>query len=839
MSSSAASNSDARASLSRRSRTRTRSKTVSASSSPAPDVTSFQPSPYPAAFSRPHGVRDSVLTHDSGFTGASSSIYPPSTSTASGTDSPPSPRSLVDQLDNNDVSSFDPELEHEYDGDDVSYRLRLLVKNNYFLPPAHAKPSPSDLAASDSLKRAAKPPSPPTFFDLFRRARSKSRSKPSTPTGGTQQAFDLRTSSDPAVLSPQEPRGLTLSQTPRPPGRVVVVRERMPDIATAAKQAEQEMKARVPAVREASSSPADVIDPTDAVDLPPPSAAYPFAVQASALHEMGVQDSVGAAALADRLPPPHSPGGISVDGDWRRDLLRAAVDYSLNSTDALVSPRHKSTSLASPTMTDSSVGRMLPPRPPRSPNRPTSPGVNIGQRIVSPPLDQDSYSACTSRAEDDIETEEAPRTSSTIPVRVETPSMPLTPLAPPPRKVVNPLYSISQTSLPMGQVSAPATDHPLESTPRLSDSYEAGVRHAMLSPPLIRPDECLARTSLDSDATSFYSDEVDDINIVRSSSSRERPSFSVSAQPSPTQSAFHDALNQPPVVTRPPRTSSLRGSLDHPSCPSPGPIPRDSMASPPTQSTLEILAPPPTTPPFPTIVGSSETTEIHASPPSSPPFSLSKHRGASPLSLAIPRHHAEAGPRSAPPAASFFDSIQSQPNAMDDLDSSDEDDSDEGGDTSQLPAPVYTNQRTRAISSIPPASSNSSSRSLLMRLGNNSTPYVSQSGEGHSQPVSNVPKLNAFFTQRRGTRGGKSDQGHGPPTSTFDFYQYAQQQKSTSPTAEAGFSRRPQTAPRATNPREQESLRRLDGMLIQHMEAERASIRRIATNLSTNAKRMQ
>ncbi|KAF7327627.1 hypothetical protein MKEN_00342000 [Mycena kentingensis (nom. inval.)] len=918
--SSVASTASAGASLSRRPRTRTRSKTASAS--PAADTTSFPlpPSPnpvpfvaepaemspresrYPAAMSRvpsiPNdlaggGGRDSVYTTGSGFTGGSSSIYPPS-STASGTESPPSPRSLAEQLDNQAVSSFDPEAEHEYDGDDVSYRLRLLVKNNYFLPPAHAKPSPSDLAASDTLKRAAKSPTTPNFFDLFKRSRSKSRSKPSTPTGGPHQPFDLtvpalRNSDVASPYGSQETRGRTSTQTPRSPnsppdpsGRVVVVRERMPDIATAAKQAEQEMKARGAAISPLPRpSPVDVVDPTDAVDLPPPSAAYPFAVQASALHDMGVQDSVGAAALADRLPPPCSPGGLSANENWRKDLLHAAVNYSLNnSTEVLTSPQeNKDNLLASPTTLAStdSTGKFVPPRPPRSPNRTLSPGFQIGQRITSAlPSDEGSSSASTSRAEDAVsQPEESPRGSVTIPSRVETPSMQFTPLTPPPRKLVNPIYSISQTSLPLA--SAGSTDGLLEPAPRLSESYEVGVRHGMLSPPLIRrePD---GRTSLDTDTTSFYSDQAGDVVEGRASiSSSSRPSLTLSAQPSPTRSAFRDALDTAPAVERPPRSSSLRGSVDFPSCPSPGPIPRDSMASPPPRvsSSLahftplsppprfgqrfnrapppislamsipdapEILAPSPTSPPLPTeqvAPQPNEPVQILAPPPStppfphfgepsSPPFPILGRRGASPLALSIPRQFVDAGPRSAPPVTSFFDSVHNQPNAMDDLDSSDEDDSDD--DLEPPPAtPVFMHPQTRAIPNVPPPppSFNSSSRSLFMRLGNHSTPYVSRSSDGEDRkPVGNTPKSNAFFTERR------SEQGHGPPTSSFEFYRYAKPKRS--PT-EAGPSNAPQTAISA---KELESRRRLDGMLIQHMEAERASIRRITTSMSTNAKKV-
>ncbi|KAJ7448848.1 hypothetical protein B0H11DRAFT_2247488 [Mycena galericulata] len=90
----------------------------------------------------------------------------------------------------------------------------------------------------------------------------------------------------------------------------------------------------------------------------------------------------------------------------------------------------------------------------------------------------------------------------------------------------------------------------------------------------------------------------------------------------------------------------------------------------------------------------------------------------------------------------------------------------------------------------------------------------------------------SFFTERR---SGKSDQGHGPrgpPTSTFDFFQYRQQHPLISPPSEPSAPRRPRTGDQAvrdwqTNQKAQESLRRLDGMLIQHMEAEKDTIKRL------------
>ncbi|KAJ7727283.1 hypothetical protein DFH07DRAFT_1066546 [Mycena maculata] len=846
-----------------------------------PGISTGQVKPLPSAFSRVPSipqlydlgnghVRDSVHSQESGFTqsGGSSSLYPASTSTASGTESPPSPRSIAEQEGNNDVSSFDPELElQEYDGDDVSYRLRLLVKNNYFLPPAHSKPSSSDFAATVNSKKASRPPPTPTFFDMFR----KSRSKPSTPTGAGQ-TFDfltpaLRTTSDSTTVSaysPQQPRRRSSSQAPThpralqdPSGRVVVVREKMHDIATAAKQAEQEMKARGNRREESlgGHSEVEVIDPTDAVDLPPPSAAYPFAVQAAALHGMGVQDSVGAAVLADRLPP-RSPGGSSGDDDWRKALLHAAVNHSLNNSSGV---------LASPTQ----AKHMSP----------ASDKPMLGQRIISLPTVEHRVSSALSSQDYPDEPGDAPRSSTCLPLRVETPLMPITPLAPPPRRqLVNPLYSISQTSLPTNleptaRSLSSAQVRKIESTPRLSDSYESDVqRHALISPPLISRESSEGssrerpRTSSDSNA-SFYSEEEKDEALPRPSISSSnldpRPSLSIYSRPSPTTSAFQDALMHPPVVNPPPRKSSL----DQHRLPSaPSPVPRDSMASPPPRVSSSLahimpLSPPPRSsslaqriappsrlpPPIPTFPPAQSESEILDPGPSTPPFPLSDRRGGKSLVLEIPQTN-HPSIRSAPAPStppSFFDSIQNQPNAMDDLDSSsDDDDESYQGDPEPPHTPLFVNPRTRAVSNMP--SGSSSAKSLLMRLGNHSTPYVSRSADGHSpvvpkshKPVGNIPVAGSFFSDRK---SGKSDQGHGPPTSTFDFYQYAQQHPLLSQRpAESSTSRRPHTTDQVvrdwqTSQKAQESLRRLDGMLIQHMEAEKDTIKRIATNLQSNAR---
>ncbi|KXN91731.1 hypothetical protein AN958_12583 [Leucoagaricus sp. SymC.cos] len=337
---------------------------ISKAAKQASQLASIETSYNPAlsAFSRDPeltpNIRDSFSTQKSS---TSSSFYPPSTSTLSGPESPASPRTAAEeplQQPNIALLTEDFEEMQGYDGDDVAYRLRLLVNNSYFLPPAHMKPSPQDFAASMNAKKPQKP-SAPTFLDIFRVGKSKS--KPTTPVAPTfGNGPMLRTTSD-SIAAPFALRNQ--SRAPQPPhisahpangsvdrGRVVVVRERMSNIAVAAKQAEQEMKTRNArrdqgTERARQQSPitpqtpefGDVVDPTDAVDIPLPASNYPFAVQASALHGLGVHESLGAAILADRLPPnsPGSPGMSSVygvDDHWRKALLQEAVHHSLDNT---------------------------------------------------------------------------------------------------------------------------------------------------------------------------------------------------------------------------------------------------------------------------------------------------------------------------------------------------------------------------------------------------------------------------------------------------------------------------------------------------------------------------
>ena len=139
----------------------------------------------------------------------------------------------------------------------------------------------------------------------------------------------------------------------------------------------------------------------------------------------------------------------------------------------------------------------------------------------------------------------------------------------------------------------------------------------------------------------------------------------------------------------------------------------------------------------------------------------------------------------------------------------------------------------------------------LMRLGNHSTPHISRtarSAAGHrapmpfgvrdrKQPIANVPQTKPFFVQQR---SGKSDQGQNAPVSSFDFYKYSQQH-ARDPSTDVTGPERPGTAgsSRSNKPTRSatadESLRRLDGLLQQHMVAEKDTIRRIAKTLQSSS----
>ncbi|KAJ3734276.1 hypothetical protein DFJ43DRAFT_1152475 [Lentinula guzmanii] len=438
-------------------------------------------------------VRDSMITQESEQT--NNSTFYPLSSLSSATASPRSPTYSERSMQIEDFKSFDD--------DDVSYRLRLLVNNNYFLPPAHSKPLPTQMTPTTN-PNASKKPTAPTFLDYFRIGRSKS--KPPTPTSesGTGQALTpaLRTTSDATAVSGLPMQMQTAASTSSAPprtsnsarpadrsGRVVVVREKMADLASAAKQAELDMKVRslqrdsrrdqvvnLPSID-------DVIDPTDAVDLPLPSSAYPFAVQTSNLHGLGVNESVGAAALASRLPPPRdrspalsSMGPDDDDDDWKRALLKAAVGHSFDNLNVAA----EGALARSPRSPSSSIISSLPPvSATTSPVPAISNSVaagRINKKIISSPIHLDttltkspSIHSASYIQTNTFTNHPRPRgwsspasptspsaAPSPIPIRTETP-LTLVPLMPPPRssrspkspkrEIINLVYSISQTDL--------------------------------------------------------------------------------------------------------------------------------------------------------------------------------------------------------------------------------------------------------------------------------------------------------------------------------------------------------------------------------------------------------
>ncbi|KAF8199571.1 hypothetical protein BJ912DRAFT_949473 [Pholiota molesta] len=849
----------------------TQSTAISSKLSPHLD-TGYKPPP--SAFSRDPAltpvvnVRDSVSTQQSG---ASSSLYPPSTSTASAPESPTYPQSMAEP----EAPPFALEVNEvqEYDSDDVSYRLRLLVKNNYFLPPAHSKPSAADFAPPvDPQKKSPTP----GFLDIFRVGKSKS--KPTTPTGtcpgSNPMAPMLRTTADsitaPYTTRQQQPRipGQSTHATPptsAPPtrGRVVVVREKMQDIAVAAKQAEQDIKTRGVRIDHGSQKTApaagdDFIDPTDAVDLPLPSPSYPFAVQASALHGLGVLESLGADILADHLPPSENPNlSISYDpieDSWRKAILKQAVHHSLDNTP---DPSMFSQMVSSPVLSSQRPNTAQSSRIPT----PNTAQKLINQKIISPlAMDDVARPSVTKHTRQKSAQSQASQAStskkkakpsaptqnssfesriSNYP-RVETPLGPMTPLGPPPRRpFMNTAYSASQTEFsPSSSPNAhPANDsrpaiRRTMSSPSLAEGYDSQAfrRHPMTPPPL--PNYPRDSQATFTTFTSFGTvrgngnDDVYDMSsepLESENEGEQAPSFKSAlmsrlslseysqASQSPTTSVFQETLNRgshsssasaeqrrdlisnPAVravsaMSPPPRESS---SLAHYALPPP---PRSSSLNYHASSMMPagLSASHPNSRSYHTPQPDSENAgfEIYAPEPSSPPLPVSDRQDDPIHSREYSSLDLNDSIRSAPGPSSptsFFDSIQAQPNAMDDLESS--------SDESENEEPLFSDPRSRAISS----ASDTNPRPPIMRLGNFSTPYI-RGGETRQNtlPISNLP-----------ARPSKND-ANPPSTSIFSS--------------------------QATGSRDEESLRKLDGMLLQHMEDEKDTIRRIATTLKQTAK---
>ncbi|KAF9450334.1 hypothetical protein P691DRAFT_810524 [Macrolepiota fuliginosa MF-IS2] len=913
-------------------------------------------------------VRDSISTQKSS---TCSSFYPPSTSTISGPESPTSPlvtaEEELSQQPNISLLTEGVDEMQEYDGDDVAYRLRLLVNNNYFLPPAHMKPSPEDFAASMNAKKPQKH-SAPTFLDIFRVGKSKS--KPTTPvTPGFGVGPILRTTSD--SITPSYVRR-PQTRTPQPShlsahpmngnidrGRVVVVRERMNNIAVAAKQAEQEMKTRnarreqgsergrQPQLPLESRDVGDVIDPTDAVDIPLLASNYPFAVQASALHGLGVQESVGAAILADRLPPTSPNMSLYEPDDWRKALLREVVHHSLDHTPDESTFSHvpgTSTPMLASQRVNGESSRSTTPgtRTKRLQQRIADPQTSLEvENVEDPPQESNltkndpirksqSRPSTAKSAGKFLATPESndSRRSSYLPVRAITPIANLTPLSPAPRRpLFSVTYSMSQTDLhqhsidgetPGSELSAKSRLRRSMSTPMLSEAHDSMRQQFVMTPPpppipstrrssqmtvLTQSYETGREMPSRASAFSSHSHFDDSEELIRRGSPRlsalgNRPSMSSYSQVSlsPTTSAFQEALNH--TGDQSTASSMHRNSVERASTEEERRT-RSSLASPPPRPSTSLahiaLRPPPRSSSFNypnsalgRLASSSEPRiEISApSPTRQHPYSRLRDVNTIPLTLEIPSVNAEVEIHSPAPSSptSFFDTLQAQPNAMDDLDSSDEsEDEDEGeGEEDEVtqspppppppplpqsPPPYILDPRARANSTV---AASPIRPNTFMRLGNFSTPYVGRGANERFRtlPIGVVdpkkalgftPVKTPFFSER------KSDLGHGNELTTLLVQAQARgrevnslgqalgvagasgtsaaatvQSAAAGPSTEGGEKRRPATAGQVNLSsvalqHKPEALKKLDGMMVQHMEAEKDRMRKIASALKSES----
>ena len=899
----------------------------------------------------------------------------------------------------------------DFDTDDVSLRLRLLVNNSYFLPPAHSKPTIADLSNSDAAKRSPKPTAA-GFFDMFRIGKTKS--KPTTPV--TPEPPRLRATSESSsqlnvpTYPDSTPGATTTSQKPvEIPARVMVVREKMEDLMIAAREAEQDSKIRAERLTELLERNLDqterfdgIIDPTDAVDLPPPSAKYPFMIQASVAQGLGVNDSIGAAILADRLPPPRSPGLWSVteeDEKWRKLLLTQAVGHSLSNTPDSWASR---TPARRPPRTSS-----IPTTTPRSPLSPTpqtpsSPTPQTQTLISAPillpdalqqrlqhspslshltpsPKPQVRHLGRKSSAPNmhDVPSPLSPtlRSSYDPPVRAETPVAPTFPLSPAPRvtttgpgspgmkQLVNPIYSLSQSDLGddeetgAGPSSSPTSssgnDQPSGPSVQeiLSDQHEGeqtilaqaaeraqstrsmksarSVRHLrqtmeseklsdvqeneinvdggkeMMDQPSSPPPVTVEHTTVsprhtlgaESEAgTSSQFEEEDteewfglhDDSGSRDSSGpypRTRSMLSYLAPPSPTVSAFYDALEG----KRDSESSPTGADTDVGASSGPETFitadtrPSGVYSPPPRQSTCIPPQPLPPPPRRRTLTGPGprrpstlrqEQFTIWEPEPSTPPL---PSVGGAGFSLDIPRTHergelsravAEEAARgnAARMSISFFDNIQGDLNELDQSSSSESESESESDLGEPVEAPVFRNPDTQVIS-IPgrrsTSSTTQSARPTLMRLRNNSTPQLgssTSSGSSFNQmrldyptfdpasfrgPVGNTPTTptskNSFFTSRtpkKQKQGVSSEDYHGSQAESLEDGAGAGPSTSKAGSIFLDMDSEKESSVLSHESHETEEARKshdestkiLDGLVLQHLEKERDTIKRITEN---------
>lgn len=915
----------------------------------------------------PHSqfFRDSIVS-------SSTSLYPKSTSSDSDFEA------SFHRSSKKRGHEFGPDAggQADFDVDDVSYRLRLLVNNSYFLPPAHSKPSPLSLAPP-KLPVEQKRSSSSGFLDFFR----KSKSKPSTPLCLSPPAVDnfqgpiLRTTSDSTTASGHVPRPqahsspATPSNNPvsQPPAsRVVVLRERMDDLLEAAKQAERDLKLKGDGRKAKSQETTqerdvfdDVIDPTDIVDLPPPPASYPFPVQASALHGLGPGESLGADLLADRLPP--SPGTWSLtseESSWRKAILQEAVSLSLSPETSTLSMSPTSQLLQSPTAP--SFRSDGSDKPQEADSTPTARVVSmIGQRIMEPSImsaeKDDSRTLSPLSALQGLQsTSPLLRTTAPSPDmlssswkgahppgRAETPAVQHA-LAPPPfrKHLSHPQFSSSiseavKSSHPDSDASRDSLNviRKVVSSPGLgslherhkaglsagpvSDSIESRLdRLGMFSPPVpkhedksegepsqqTRPSTSMRETpfSDDDDLSYVTPRDIDDDaprpSMTLSIPTMGRPSIEDESHASPTASAFEDAVfgsfrAPSPLLFRRSYLGAVGAPPESPS--------RQDVTSPPPRPSSSVdatrLPPPPRSPaakPVFTRPSTSSGRSTHSSQPMhtaveepdsdvdpefSPstitthpysPRSLSERRGRqSGLSLLIPPEFVSPTIHSAPAPASptaFFDRIQSHPNAMDDLETSEESDTESlvtAGEPVlvQSPPPMpkpleaFVEPRPKpssARTSFASSRSSKSSRPSFMRLGNHSTPHLTPGSlmdDGASfmsfEAVDRKVTI-GYIAPKDAVKSWKKGKGiaNMPPLPTRRDIKDLPPTPGPSRIPRLASTRRPATSGDAeqkvaAHRLQRESIQRFDSLLAEHIASERDTLKRITTNISNASRR--
>ncbi|KAF8512257.1 hypothetical protein JB92DRAFT_3143822 [Gautieria morchelliformis] len=343
--------------------TRTNSHRNRPSRSPSPSSSSPSQSPTPVTPGQPglSGAPSSYHTrthvpHNSQET--TTSAYPPSSSQSSRSTSssperthlpspPPRSEKMLGALPH--VSSLD------LDPDDVNARLRLLVNNSYYLPPAHTKPELSPIYLTPPTSRGATSPS--AFKEFFRVGKKKEK-KPSEVNGhgspggqhGMSPTGAPRTISGGPDRRFGSPRHDLDFQPPVGPARnrVVVVRETLENLPLPAVRAPLRTSS-LPTHGRPRTAP-EFIDPTTQYDMPPPTH-YP-SYNNLRLDAAGLTGNVELDQFAPPGEPwspvpssPRSPrrtgGGMDPqERVWRRALLEQAVDLSLSS--AASDPGHGS-----------------------------------------------------------------------------------------------------------------------------------------------------------------------------------------------------------------------------------------------------------------------------------------------------------------------------------------------------------------------------------------------------------------------------------------------------------------------------------------------------------------